>query len=222
MRELCQLASDYAGHLPGSGLACEVKFDGWRCLRFRGLDGKPRLWSRNGHPLEGADHIVHQLDLFERVAGEPLFLDGEIIVDGTLDATKHWFESGWRKGGEKGRLYLFDVLTEAEWRAGGTETPWHERKAWLQQLAGQVRDDPALSWDWRPRSYGRDDPNAVTVVEDEWAFTESDVHDMVQRVWADGGEGVMLKDPEAPYRRNRNASWQKVKIENWKRWAKAA
>lgn len=92
----------------------------------------------------------------------------------------------------------------------------------MQQLAGQVRDDPALSWDWRPRSYGGDDPDAVQVLKDEWAFSESDVHDMVRRVWAEGGEGVMLKDPEAPYRRNRNATWQKVKLPNWKRWAKAA
>jgi ATP-dependent DNA ligase len=220
MTSLCQLASDWSGTIPAEGIAVERKHDGWRCLRFRGLDGKPRLWSRNGQPLEGADHIAHQLSLFEQVAGVPLFLDGEIIVDGTLDATKRWFESGWRKGGEKGTLYLFDVLTEAEWRAGGSAKPWHERKAWLQLLAAQVRDDDALSWDWWPGSYGRDDADAVQIVKDEWAFTESDVHDMVQRVWAEGGEGVMLKDSEAPYRRSRGAAWQKVKLENAGKWAR--
>jgi ATP-dependent DNA ligase len=60
----------------------------------------------------------------------------------------------------------------------------------------------------------------VQVVKDEWAFTESDVHDMVQRVWAEGGEGVMLKDPEVPYRRNRARAWQKVKLENAGKWAR--
>ncbi|GAB7551592.1 hypothetical protein NRB_10900 [Novosphingobium sp. 11B] len=80
----------------------ERKWDGWRALRFRGLDGKPRLWSRNGQPLNGADHIVHQLGLTERVAGVPLFLHGEIVVGGTLDATKRWFESGRRKAQGRG------------------------------------------------------------------------------------------------------------------------
>jgi ATP-dependent DNA ligase len=220
MSALCQLAGDYTGTIPTGGIMAEVKWDGWRALRFCGLDGKPRLWSRNGQPLNGADHIVHQLDLMERVAGVPLFLDGEVVVDDTLDATKRWFESGWRRGGDKGRLHLFDVLTEEEWRAGGSDRPLHERKAWLQELAGAVRDDPALSWDWRPGSRGGDDPTAVQVVEDEWAFTESDVEDMVQRVWAVGGEGLMLKDPEAPYRRKRGPAWLKVKLDNWKRWAR--
>lgn len=217
MSLLCQLATDWTGTIPADGMVVERKHDGWRCLRFRGLDGKPRLWSRNGQTLEGADHIVHQLDLFEQAAVCPLYLDGEIIVDGTLDATKRWFESDWRRGGEKGALYLFDVLTEAEWRAGGTDTPWHERKAWLGRLAEQVRD-PALSWDWRLGSYGRDDPDAVQVVQDEWVFSESDVHDMVRRVWSEGGEGVILKDPEAPYRCARVSAWQKVKLENSARW----
>jgi ATP-dependent DNA ligase len=196
----------------------ERKWDGWRALRFRGLDGKPRLWSRNGQPLNGADQVVHQLGLMQRVAGVPLFLHGEIVVDATLYATKRWFESGRRRGGDKGRLHLFDVLTEEEWRAGDCNRPLHERKAWLQELAAAVRDDPALSWDWRPGSRSGDDPTAVQVVEDEWAFTESDVHDMVQRVWAVGGEGLMLNDPERPCRRKRGPAWVKVKLDNWSKW----
>lgn len=48
-------------------------------------------------------------------------------------------------------------------------------------------------------------------MKDELAFTESGVHDIVQRVWAEEGEGLMLRDPEAPYRRNRARAWQKVK-----------
>ncbi|GAB7551591.1 hypothetical protein NRB_10890 [Novosphingobium sp. 11B] len=111
------------------------------------------------------------------------------------------------------------MLTEEEWRAGDSNRPLHERKAWLQELPGAVRDDPALAWDWRPGSRGGDDPTAVQVVEDEWAFTESDVHDMVQGVWAAGGEGLMLKDPERPCRRKRGPGWLKVKLDNWSKWA---
>jgi hypothetical protein len=52
-----------------------------------------------------------------------------------------------------------------------------------------------LSWDWRPRSYGKNDLHAVQVVKDEWAFTESDVHDMVQRVWAEGARALIPRPP---------------------------
>lgn len=77
----------------------ERKWDGWRCLCFRGLDGRPRLYSRNDQPVEGAGHIEYVLDMFEKAASVPLFLGGEIVVHGTLDARKRSFESRWRKGG---------------------------------------------------------------------------------------------------------------------------
>jgi ATP-dependent DNA ligase len=33
---------------------------------------------------------------------------------------------------------------------------------------------------------------------------------MAREMWAAGLEGIVLKDAEAPYRRNRNAAWQKI------------
>lgn len=56
----------------------------------------------------------------------------------------------------------------------------------------------------------------------ECAFTEADVMDMVQRVWAEGGEGLMLKAPEPAYRRKRRREWHKIKVENWGKWSLAA
>jgi len=221
MTALCQLASDWLGTIPTGGLMCERKWDGWRCLRFRGIDGKARLWSRNGMPLEGASAIARRLDAIEEAAGCRLFLDGEVVVDSTLAATKAYFEGGWRRGEERGVLHLFDVMPEAEWRAGGTDMPLHERKTWLEHLvkASEPEDD---GWSWAAGSKGATTPTVVRVVPDEWAFTESDVLDIVNRVWAIGGEGLMLKAAEAPYRRNRNPSWWKVKQDNAYKWRHAA
>lgn len=66
----------------------EQKIDGWRALRFPGIDGKVRLWTRNGQTIEGAGHILHRLALMEQVAGEPMVFDGEFQLGGTLEATK--------------------------------------------------------------------------------------------------------------------------------------
>lgn len=218
---LCALLADWRGDLPEGGAMLEQKHDGWRALRFPGIDGKVRLWTRNGQVIEGVGHILHRLALMERVAGEPLFFDGEFVVDGSLAATKAWCERDWKRGGEAGVLHLFDALPYREWGTGGTDTPLHARKARLKALADAVDADPVLSWEWRPGSHGRDEgASPVRVVEDEWAFDARDVLVAARRIWAAGGEGVVIKAAESPYRRKRSDAWQKVKEANRHHWWK--
>jgi ATP-dependent DNA ligase len=210
MTSLCQLATDWRGEIPEGGLMAEQKIDGWRALRFPGVDGKVRLWTRNGMTIEGAAHILHRLELMEQAAGEPMVFDGEYQVEESLAATKAWCERGWRIGGEAGKFHVFDCLTVDEWRAGGSDAPLYQRKAWLRELfaASEEVDD---GWTWREGSRGAPTPIAVHVLADGWSFDASDVLNEARRIWAAGGEGVMLKDAEAPYRRNRNVAWLKVK-----------
>lgn len=216
--QLCQLAGEYRGTVPDGGLMFEQKIDGWRALWLRDHRGVPGLWTRNGHPIGGTGHIAWHLAQIEREAGEALVFDGEFQVEGTLAATKTWAETGWKRGGEAGELFLFDCVTLAEWRAGGSERPLVDRKARLVELAQAARGD---GWEWRPGSHGRDDGACpVSVLPDGWAFDPADVEREARRVWAAGGEGLMLKDPSAPYRRNRNGHWLKVK--QGQRWLLAA
>lgn len=220
---LCQLANDWRGEVPSGGFIAEEKRDGWRGLWLTGIDGKARLFTRNGHPIEGAGHIAYRLGLMERAAGEPLFIDGEYQVDGSLAATKAWCEGGWRRGGEAGMLHLFDCLTMAEWRAGGTDMPQYARKARLQALARAVDDDEGLAWEWRAGSRGDDAwRTSCPILPDEWVCDAGDVLNAVRRVWSAEGEGIVLKDVEAPYRRTRNTAWLKVKQTNAHYWRKAA
>lgn len=210
-RELCQLAGRWTGHVPEGGIACEEKRDGWRALWFPGLDGQARLWTRNGQPIEGADHIAHRLAIMERAAGQPMMFDGEFIVDGSLAATKQWCESGWKRGGNAGVLYLFDAMPLADWTRGRCDMRWIERKTLLRGIWDKAQADP-LSWEWAPRSRGQgQDTPIVEILDDLWLFTADDVREEASRVWARGGEGLMLKDPEAPYGRARSSAWLKVK-----------
>lgn len=216
MTALCQLAADWHGIVPAGGIMAEQKFDGWRAVRFPGIDGKVRLWTRNGHPIEGAGHILHQLARMERAAGEPMMFDGEFVVDGSLAATKAWCETRWKLGGEAGTFHVFDAMPLGEWKAGGSPIPLYQRKARLKALC-EATAEP--EWEWRPGSRGRDEgATPVAYVADEWAFDAADVIAAARRVWAAGGEGLMLKDAEAPYQRSRNNAWQKVKAENAHKW----
>ncbi len=200
---------------------CEEKIDGLRAMWFAGIDGKKRLWSRNGLPIEGTEHIHRRLHLMESAAGCDLYIDGEFQVDGTLAASKHWFEGGWRKGGNAGVFHAFDVMPLAEWRKGGCDAELYRRKAWLKQLfaASEPVDD---GWTWAEGSKGAVPPIAVQIVADTWAFDTRDVLTEARRIWAAGGEGVVLKDVMTPYRRKRSDAWQKVKAENRHKWMRKA
>lgn len=210
--ELFQLAGRWTGqYLPSGGMMCEQKIDGWRAGYFRGRAGKPGLWTRNGHAIEGVGHILHELAIMEAVAGCSLFLDGEFVVDGSLAGTKAWCERGHKTGGEAGTFHLFDCLTDAEWRAGGSDRPLYQRKAWLAELWAAVPDH-ALSWEYRPGSHGREpDAPPVEILADEWVADRADIEALANRVWISGGEGLVLKDADAAYRRGRSDAWLKVK-----------
>lgn len=216
MSDLCQLVPDWRGTLPEGGAMVEQKLDGWRCLSYRGIDGEHRLWSRNGVPLNGAEHIRQAVLAMEREAGERLFCDGEVQVSrpmlvngeiklvGSLAKTKKWFEREWKwdDRATAGKLHLFDMLTLSEWQAGGGDVPLYARKKRLVEL-------------WQAAGL---DPTVVEPVPDQWCCDAGEVLDMARGVWAAGGEGVVIKDVMAPYQRKRSPAWAKVKMENRAKW----
>lgn len=207
---LSQLAAEWRGTLPGLCIA-EVKHDGFRCLWLRDRQGVPGLYSRNGMPLPGLEHIAHELLAWERHAGERLFLDGELIVgDGpdTLASTKRWCESGHKLGGTAGVLHLFDGFAYDDWFRGGTDAPWYQRKARIEQLGLSVEADEAHRWDWRPGARG-DEPNPVRVVPHTDIWTVDDALMIAAQMWRAGLEGCVFKDAEAPYVRQRSNAWMK-------------
>lgn len=219
--ELCMLLGDWCGDVPTGGVWYEQKFDGFRAIRVPSIEGKVGLWTRNGLPIEGVGHILWRLEQMERAAGVPMMFDGEFVVDGTLDATKAWAERGWKAGGEAGVLYLFYAMPLADWHAGGGATPLYQRKARLRELFAAAAED---DWTWRPGSRGRDEsgPPAVQLVEEGWAQDAAEVVDEAKRIWATGGEGIVVKAWDAPYQRRRTDAWRKVTRENMHKWRNAA
>lgn len=209
---LCQLAGTWNGSAPANGgCIAEQKYDGFRALYFRDHEGKPTLWTRNGHPIEATGHILHKLAAMEAVAGESLFFDGEFQVDGCLSATKAHCERGYKTGIEAGTFYAFDVLTEREWRANDCDRPLIDRKAMLKHISDESgnMDD---GWEWRAGTRGKEpDAPTVEISDGEWCNDVGEIMDLANRVWVAGGEGLVLKDAESVYRRERSKTWMKVK-----------
>ncbi len=213
--ELFQLAGRWSGNLLSDTAVVECKMDGFRAGHWRGLDGKPKFWTRNGYAIEGTGHISHVLSVMERVAGEPMFFDGEFIVGNTLAETKAWCERNWKSGGEAGTLHLFDAMPDREWRDGGCDMPLIERKARLQALhdaaAGEIADD----WAWREGTRDKEpDAPPTVVVQHNIVAAARGVQMLADEVWAQGGEGLLIKDTAAAYTRGRNQAWLKLKRGN--------
>ena len=207
--QLCQLAGEWAGRLPEYGAWVEPKIDGIRCLW---IDGK--LMTRERVPIGGVGHIEHRLKAIERAHGERLFFDGEFIVNGNLPDTQSHLNRGLRAP-EQGTLYLFDVMPLSLWQSDESEAPHCERRALLERLLS-IPDDSPLTWEWREGTRGREPVEPpVLLMNGEWCFNACDVERMARGIWAQGGEGVMVKDFDAPYQRKRSNAWQKYKQAGW-------
>jgi ATP-dependent DNA ligase len=214
MQQLCQFVGNWDGRTLPAGAMVSEKLDGWRMLWIRDWESKPGLWTRNGIPFEGVAHIAHELQAWERHAGEPFMFDGEFVVgDGpnTLAQTKAWAERGWKAGGNAGRFHVFDGMPLRDWQAGGCDLPMWQRKARLARIAEAVAADEAHAWEWAPKSRGSfDGLQPVRLVDHVETWFVDDVLEQAAAIWAAGGEGVVIGDPEAPYRRNRSNAWMKV------------
>lgn len=183
-------------------------------LYLRNREGRPYLVTRNGYPIEGVSHIYHELAAWDRHAGEPYIFDGEYVVgDGpnTFAETKYWCDRGYKLGGVAGRLFLFDGMPLPDWMAGGTATPLWQRKAKLTRIAEAVAADDEHNWTWRPGSRGADEGSSpVVLVEYADAWSVEEAIEQASAIWKAGGEGIVLKDPFAPYVRTRSNAWLKV------------
>lgn len=213
---LFQLLGRWNGKALEQPMAFEQKMNGWRAGRWRGVDGKPRLWTRNGHEIHGTAHIQRALAGIEAIAGQRLFFDGEFVVtptDGndTLLATKTWCETSWKAGGNAGTLHLFDIMPEDDWKRGGSDMPWMQRKAWLCDLVNQWQDQEADRWEWIEGSRGAEGPTPIRAIPHRIVRSAGEVRRLVADIWARGGEGAVLKALDAGYQRNRVSTQMKVK-----------
>lgn len=208
-RELVQLAGVWSGGLPTGGAMVEQKHHGVRAAWIGS-----QLLTREGMPIGGVDHIAHRIRGVEKALGRAVFIDGEFIAPGGYRATLRHIGQGLRAP-EQGTLHAFDCLHADEWSRDDCDRPLYERKAMLANLVNAA-DEQGLSWEWREGTRGRepDGPGLLTV-PDQWCSTPAEVEQMAIEIWARDGEGVMIKDAEAPYRRNRNAGFLKYKQRGW-------
>jgi len=197
----CQLAHDSANHegkLTGQKLV-EVKLDGVRVITIVYPDGRVLQFSRNGKELLNFDTIRAQLAGVSNEFNKPMVLDGEVMSSSFQDLMKqvHRKENVVTNDAV---LNLFDMLTLDEFNAGTCPMSQKDRSTTLN--IWYLQNQAVL-------------PNVAVVGQE---LIDLDTHKGQARfkminaqAIAGGYEGIMIKDPAAPYECKRTASWLKLK-----------
>ena len=205
----CPLAHDSANHekkMVGQKQV-EVKLDGVRVITIiqgdtsHGNFSRVEMFSRNGKQFHNFGHIISEIE--EVIKDNPppydLVLDGEVMSANFQDLMKQVH----RKDGKQSDdavLHLFDMCPLSEFQKGVWDKDQAFRsqavKAWVDQHKGVLKHVQTLDWE---------DVDLDTQ-EGQERFVE------LNKAAVDGGyEGVMIKDPEAPYECKRTHSWLKAK-----------
>ena len=192
----CMLAHDGAKHPKKIKGECivEYKYDGVRVIAIV-KNGDATLYSRNGKLLENFPHINEALSKPEF---EGLVFDGEVMSDDfqTLMKQVH------RKTGaqtEDAYLAVFDMLTLAEFNAGGTSKNADVRRGRLIEL-----DHANLL----PSSIRIVDAYSVNFDTEEG---KAEFDKLNKTALAEGYEGLMIKPINEGYKCKRSHAWLKVK-----------
>ena len=197
----CQLAHDSTNHeskVSGQRLI-EVKLDGVRVITIVYPDGRVDQFSRNGKELVNFEHIKRQ---FEQVAAdltEAMVFDGEVMSSSFQDLMRQVH----RKSDVKAQdavLHLFDLLPLVDFEQG------------FWQRTQQERSDLLRSW----YEKNQDVLSNVRVLDHERVDLDTDqgrrtFREINQRAIDGGYEGIMIKNPLAPYECKRTHSWLKLK-----------
>jgi len=198
----CQLSHDSANHeskLTGKKIV-ERKLDGVRCLTV--IDFEQRTvtqYTRNGKVLENFAHITDYLQQHIDTFGRSYVLDGEIMSGSFQDLMKQVHRKD-NVNASDAHLNLFDIVPLVEFKQGKSVMGQRRRSAFLRENFQKIFDDSGFINIVPQREFDLD------VFTDEIEF-----RDYMKEMIEAGYEGVMIKEPNAPYECKRTTSWLKMK-----------
>ena len=198
----CQLAHDSANHegkLAGKKLV-EVKLDGVRVITVVWPDGRVLQFSRNGKELVNFEHIKQELALNANTFTEPMVLDGEVMSSSFQDLMKQVHRKD-NVAASDAVLWLFDILPLRAFESGIFNMIQKDRSSWLHDWYNNKLN--------KSMAYVRCLDQAI--VDLDTAEGQNLFRMYNKSAIENNYEGIMIKDPQAPYECKRTASWLKLK-----------
>ena len=197
----CQLAHDSSNHegkLEGQKLI-EVKLDGVRVITIVYPDGRVDQFSRNGKELTNFELIKEQFRKTCTGVTEPVVFDGEVMSSSFQDLMRQVHRKSDVKTNDA-VLYLFDYLPLEDFEKG----IWNKSQV--------ERSQKLVHW---KNLWEEETPN-IKILDQTLIDLDTDQgqkeFSAINKRAVDGGyEGIMIKDPEAPYECKRSTAWLKLK-----------
>jgi DNA ligase 1 len=197
----CMLAHDGANHekkITGVKLL-EPKLDGVRCVTIVNYEARSVVqYTRNGKVLENFSHIADALLEHIDDFGRSYVLDGEVVSSSFQTLMKQVHRKDDVQATDA-RLMLFDIVPLVEFQQGKSTLGQRRRTKLLQSF-----------------KHVFDQCGSIDVIEQ----TEVDLGGLVGELQFKqynkdaieaGYEGILIKDPDAPYECRRSVSWLKQK-----------
>jgi DNA ligase-1 len=190
----CQLAKDGAKEKKiGGEKYVEVKLDGVRVISIVHPDGRVDMHSRNGKRLTNFPKIEEALSKY--AIDTPFVLDGEVMSSSFQDLMKQVHRKDDVQT-DDACLYLFDIVSYRSFRQGTDTAPQRVRS---EILKNTVKDEDCVK------------VVQQTPVDLDTQIGQRIFREINAKAIEGGYEGIMLKDPEAPYETKRTKSWLKIK-----------
>ncbi len=199
----CQLAHDSANHESkvGGRKLIEVKLDGVRVITIVRTSGRVDQFSRNGKELVNFEKIKEQISAV--VKKDPpkydLVLDGEVMSSSFQDLMKQIHRKS-DVAADDAVLHLFDLCPLDKFQEGGWDKDQQTRsayvKAWVEKHQADLPNVTCLSHE------------EVDLDTDEGKKRFKEIN---AKAINGGYEGIMIKDPNAPYECKRSVAWLKLK-----------
>ena len=197
----CQLSHDSANHegkMTGTKIV-ERKLDGVRCLTVIDYESKTVVqYTRNGKVLENFSHITDYLSNFIEEFGRSYVLDGEIMSSSFQDLMKQVHRKDNVSAGDA-VLNVFDIVPLFEFKQGKSTQGQKRRSAFLKNFENIFNDSGFIT------IVPQKTFNLDSMVE------EIEFRDYMKEMVEAGYEGVMIKEPDAPYECKRSTAWLKMK-----------
>ena len=192
----CMLAQPFDPKRAKFPMLAQPKLDGVRVIADVNVDtGVVLFFSRSGKPFTTFDHLSEPLlDLCKQAGENHIRLDGEIIT-GSFNKT---VSEARRKDSQAldAQYHIFDWIDDKR-----AQKPYRERVMALDALEANTLDQNGNPL------------GAVRFVRVYEVSCQSEADDFYQYFLDQGYEGLMLKDPHAPYQHKRSYAWMKMKEE---------
>ena len=197
----CQLAHGFEDNekkASGQRLV-EVKLDGVRVLTVVYPNGRVDQYSRNGKELVNFELIKEQFAKTVTGITEPVVFDGEVMSSSFQDLMKQVHRKSNVKA-DDAVLHLFDFLPLSAFEKGKHTVKQIDRMAKLKAWKDLWEEETAN----------------IQILDHEQVDLDTEAgrkkfKQINQRAIDGGYEGIMIKDPNAPYECKRSTSWLKLK-----------